>query len=633
MQIFPSFPATSRASGNSVPGGDIPLFNLGNNNFEDVFGTFMPAPQEENRHHALLPEPLPPRENPIQEQRQHPAPPSSVHSDPPPTPLHLDKPANREDFARLRDKLEKLGVDQETLDQIEDLYDQPGTVTWRQVLEVLREPLKELAKIKISPEQERNLLSLFDKIGFSPEDGLNLAQDILDKNFDSVWSRIQHTLSSLTGSEKISITPAEILSLLQVLGLKVGAGTLESGGSAGNDPVKVPENAMSRLAKLLGTDTEGLSKLDGKTLDTMRRLAEALSKGELKMDPELRAALQNMIKDSHQNISSLEKIIALATEKELSPEELKKILAQIKDAVTSRDQATSNSKEQILAEVQKAMAAGEGREQRLNAADNGANAPRVSMTEATNALKMASQGGDGKDSGMMNQNAGQGSARDNPTAQNKSAQGWESFWNKINVQNTGEAAGTITKDAGPDLRTILGQTNSANNAETAAKRIISNAPAPHRSVLNQVNSGLLQNLGQGRQQLTLQLNPADLGSLTVNLKVVGKEIQAVLRAESSEARQIIAENMPLLRQSLESQGLRVTRLEVSTQLQDQSQNQFTQHWHGSEGQKFQEQGANTQWAALGRGLLKNSASGINVSSEEASILLDSSREGGINLVA
>ncbi|SDB51868.1 Flagellar hook-length control protein FliK [Desulfonatronum thiosulfatophilum] len=619
MQIFPSFSGTSKASGNSVPGGDMPLFNLGSNNFEDVFGAFMRAPHEDNRHHALLPETLPPRENPVSEQRQHPAPPSSVHSDPPRTPLHLDKPVNREDFARLRDKLEQLGVDRETLDQIEDLYDQPGTVTWRMVLEVLREPLEDLAKIKISPEQERNLLSLFDKLGFSPEDGLKLTQDILDKKFDSVWNTIQHTLSSLTGNEKISITPAEILSLLQVLGLKGGAGSKDNG------------NAMSDLAKLLGTDVESLSKLDGKTLDIMRRLAEALGKGELKMDPELRAALQNMIKDSHRNNSSLEKIVALATEKELTPEELKKILAQLKDAVTTKDQTTNNSREQILAEVHKSMVLGESREQRMQAADNGVNAPRVSMTEATNALKMASQAGDGKDSGMMNQNADHGAARDNPTAQNKSAQGWESFWNKINVQNTGEAAGITTKDAGPDPRSILGQTNSANNAEAAAKRIISNAPAPHRSVLNQVYSGLLQNMGQGRQQLTLQLNPADLGSLTVNLKVVGKEIQAVLRAENNEARQIIAENMPLLRQTLESQGLRVTRLEVQTQLQDQ--NQFTQHWHGSEGQKFQEQGAKTQWAALGRGLLKSNGSGINVSSEEASILLDSSREGGINLVA
>ena len=140
-------------------------------------------------------------------------------------------------------------------------------------------------------------------------------------------------------------------------------------------------------------------------------------------------------------------------------------------------------------------------------------------------------------------------------------------------------------------------------------------------------------MGQGRQQLTLQLNPPELGSLTLNLKVFGKEVHAVLRAENQEARQIIAENLPLLRQSLEAQGLKVSRLDVQTQLQEQ--NQFTQLWQGMDGRKFQEQGAKTQWGALGRGQARTGASGQGGPSEPDHSIpgYHAGREGGINLIA
>ncbi|WP_028571513.1 flagellar hook-length control protein FliK [Desulfonatronum lacustre] len=646
MQIFPSFSAQSGSSANTGFALDAPLFNLGNKNFEDVFGAFLRDTRDDAPFH---PSPETTRSEHVRsdDRRNHPEPPKSVHQDLPRS-RELDVPVNREDFAELRPKLEELGVDEETLDRLEDLFDSNETVTWRQVLDVLREPLKELANIKLTPEQEKDLISLLEKIGFSPDDALALAGDILDNKLDAVFKRIEELLSNLTGEEKFSFTSAEILALLQALGLMGGdkaSGTTDpalgkffglSGESFGNvDPKSV--QAMQAIAEAMrkaGIEmTAELRSVVHKALrenaDLLQRVSDAAAKGELKLNSETLAAFQNALKQNAGGSSpNLDQILQQATEKELSPEELKKILGMIKEAAAGSDQ----DRNRLLAEIQRIMAASENRDLRMQAADNGPNAHRMSMTEAVNALKTVSSGGDGKNSGMMDRN-GQGTPWQNPNAQNaanQSAQGWESFWNKVSVQGSGEASGGLLKDAGTDPRSILGQTTAATNTEAAARKVLANAPAPHRAVLNQVHSGLLQNMGQGRQQLTLQLHPADLGSLTVNLRVVGKEVQAVLRAENQEARQIIAENMPLLRQSLESQGLRVTRLEVSTQLQDQ--NQFTQLWQGSDGQKFQEQGANTQWAALGRGLQKNDAGGQDAS-EQASILLNSPREGGINLIA
>ena len=651
MQIFPSYTSQSGSSANTGFALDAPLFNLGNKNFQDVFGAFLRDTRDDAAFHPPSSDTTRPGHVRSDDRQNHPAPPTSVHEDLSRSSQDLNKPVNREDFAELRPKLEELGVDQDTLDRLEELFNSNETVTWRQVLDVLRDSLNELANIKLTPEQEKNLISLLEKIGFSPDDALALAGDILDNKLDAVFKRIEELLSNLTGEEKFSFTSAEILALLQALGLMGGdkaSGTTDpalgkffglSGESFGNvDPKSVQAmQAIAEAMKKAGIEmTAELRSVVHKALrenaDLLQRVSDAAAKGELKLNPETLAAFQSALKQSGGGSSpNIDQILQQATEKELTPEELKIILGMIKEASAGSDQDRSR----LLADIQRIMTASENRDLRMQTADNGPNAHRMSMSEAVNALKSVASEGDGKNSGMMDRNANQGTPWQNPNAQNatsQSAQGWESFWNKINVQGSDEVSGGLLKEVGPDSRSILGQTNAANNTEAAARRVLANAPAPHRAVLNQVHSGLLQNLGQGRQQLTLHLHPADLGSLTVNLKVVGKEVQAVLRAENQEARQIIAENMPLLRQSLESQGLRVTRLEVSTQLQDQGQNQFTQLWQGSDGQKFQEQGANTQWAALGRGLQKNGAGGQDVS-EQASILLNSPREGGINLIA
>ncbi|PTN38687.1 flagellar hook-length control protein FliK [Desulfonatronum sp. SC1] len=644
MQIFPSFSAQTSSSTDSGFTRDEPLFNLGNGNFNDVFGAFLRDKRDDVFFHPPLPNSTPPEYFRNDDWRDDPEPPKSVHQDPALSSRQMDQPMNREDFAALRRKLEKMGVDEESLDRLEDLFDSNEAVTWRQVLEVLREPLK------LTPEQEKNLVSLLEKIGFTPDDALSLAQDIQDNKLDAVFKRVAELLSSLTGEERFSFTPSEIQALLQALGLLGGnkaSGTADfslgkffglSEDSFKNvDPKSVDAmRAIAEAMKKVGMEmTPELRSMVQKALrenaDVLQRVSDAAAKGELKLNPETLAAFQNALKQNGGGSSpNLDQIIQQATDKELTPEELKKILSMIKEAAAGTDQ----DKTRLLTEIQRLMAVSENRDLRMQAADNGPNAHRMSMTEAANVLKTMGSERDGKNPGMMDRNANQGGQWQNPNAQNatnQSAQSWESFWNKVSVQGSGEASGSLLKDAGPDSRSIMCQTTAATNTEAAARRVLANAPAPHRAVLNQVHSGLLQNMGQGRQQLTLQLHPADLGSLTVNLRVVGKEVQAVLRAENQEARQIIAENMPLLRQSLESQGLRVTRLEVSTQLQDQ--NQFTQLWQGSDGQKFQEQGANTQRAALGRGLLKNNGAGGQDASEQASVLQNPSREGGINLIA
>ncbi|MFW5792410.1 MAG: flagellar hook-length control protein FliK, partial [Desulfohalobiaceae bacterium] len=165
---------------------------------------------------------------------------------------------------------------------------------------------------------------------------------------------------------------------------------------------------------------------------------------------------------------------------------------------------------------------------------------------------------------------GQGRARD----------GADDLWSKVVQTRSDQSPGAQIKTApvhqvSPEAAATQGQTLSP-----AAARADLQAAAVNRGVYRMVESGIFQNLGQGRRQLTLRLSPPELGSLSVMLQVRNKDVQAVIRTSSDEAGRIVGEQLAQLRQSLENQGLKVSRLEVQTQLKD---GPSSQGWMGADG--------------------------------------------------
>jgi flagellar hook-length control protein FliK len=130
------------------------------------------------------------------------------------------------------------------------------------------------------------------------------------------------------------------------------------------------------------------------------------------------------------------------------------------------------------------------------------------------------------------------------------------------------------------------QTATSGLQTPAQSRLEASVNARTSEVYRQVENGAFKNLGQGLKQLVIRLDPADLGQVSVILQVRGKEVQAVLRASSQETSQVLNEQLGQLRTQLESQGLKVNRLEVQTQLSD---SQTQSEWQGAEQHnRFQE---------------------------------------------
>ena len=100
-------------------------------------------------------------------------------------------------------------------------------------------------------------------------------------------------------------------------------------------------------------------------------------------------------------------------------------------------------------------------------------------------------------------------------------------------------------------------------------------------VMRQVQDAILTNLSQGRKQISLQLEPAHLGKLSIVLTAnKNGEVQATIRADNHDSAKLIAENLDSIRHHMEAQGIKVSKLEVQTQL---SQYQGNNSWYGEAG--------------------------------------------------
>ncbi|MEJ5242881.1 MAG: flagellar hook-length control protein FliK [Desulfomicrobiaceae bacterium] len=140
-----------------------------------------------------------------------------------------------------------------------------------------------------------------------------------------------------------------------------------------------------------------------------------------------------------------------------------------------------------------------------------------------------------------------------------------------------------------------GQSTGAEGAGAAAFSpagpVASRAEALAPSIVEQTAQAMVRQLSPGIKQLTIQIEPQDLGPIHVALQVRGGEVHAVLRPAHPETSQILNAHLPGLRQELERQGFQVARLDVQAGLADLGSHNA---WDGaSQHQRPQGDGAGT----------------------------------------
>ena len=160
-------------------------------------------------------------------------------------------------------------------------------------------------------------------------------------------------------------------------------------------------------------------------------------------------------------------------------------------------------------------------------------------------------------------------------SESESDRTWREFFGKLKDDGSQSSRQLQTKaeNAEQAIKTGLTEMAAKTKAETAAAKV--DAP----KVLRQVENAFIKTLAGGVKQLTVQLSPEDLGKLSVSLQLQGKEVSGLIRAESPEAARIIHENLDVIKNALENQGLKVDKLDVQTGL---AGNSGDQNWFGQD---------------------------------------------------
>ncbi|GFK93057.1 hypothetical protein NNJEOMEG_00886 [Fundidesulfovibrio magnetotacticus] len=428
-----------------------------------------------------------------------------------------DVKMTQEDLAGMSEKLEAAGVPKEKLEGLKKQADSPEGITWGQFMHGVREAVVQntVGTQKLEAADKAALESLFDKLGFSREEGKSLLSALESGKASQVFQRISGKLAKMENGQTVSLGKDEMQALGKAL--------------------KLNDAALSKLSGLFGGQ-DGL-ELNPAAADKFLRAALDESNAQM-------AALKQGLK---QVKDVLEPVVQKAKERNGLARQAQEDVA---DARMRPSQYLADPHEAAAAkDPQRKGVQGQEPQQGQDARKQGAD----------NHGKGNQQPGNPQSGGQ------QAGAKD---VQGLAVAGLAS---KLRVE--GDAGQTM--DARFGLAQGLAQTQQGARGEAAAA-----GRTQASQVMSQVESGILRNLGQGVRQLSLELTPDSLGRLNVMLTVKGKEVQAVIKAESPQAEKVLAENLQQIKQNLENQGLTVSKLEVRMGLSQDSN--LGQQWAGAD---------------------------------------------------
>jgi len=161
------------------------------------------------------------------------------------------------------------------------------------------------------------------------------------------------------------------------------------------------------------------------------------------------------------------------------------------------------------------------------------------------------------------------------TAEDESDKTWKDFFGKLRD----DTSSATTRQTQAKAETAEQALNTALTDTTAKTKSQAWEKVTAPKVMRQVENAVIKTLSNGAKQLTLQLTPENLGKLSVALQVNGKEVSAVIRAESQESAKLIHENIDVIKTALQEQGLKVDKLDVQAGL---TGNYSDSNWFGQE---------------------------------------------------
>ncbi|WP_290919807.1 flagellar hook-length control protein FliK [Halodesulfovibrio sp.] len=434
-----------------------------------------------------------------------------------------------------------------------------------------RDDLASLKNLPINADDFSDVEETLEKAGVQ-QDAIKRLKDQVEKQsltWDGLFGMLEQTAKFDFTPEAITLTPGtqnSISSFLQQVGADptqthdiladLQAGKTDKAWSAISDILKgangstelsITQEELAALGKGLQLDSNTIAKLKG-------MLNEANSKIDSTDLKQLAALLDSSI-DS-QNASG-EKLLN-ELKKQLNPLIAKAL--EGKDKVSAGVHATKEENATQILRTDQATEKSLGFMASANSKESGGHVqPVTTSSEPTSGQATITAAAVATAAGAESAGSDANSLFNN---QNGSGNTWMNFFNNAVMADTG----------------ALGQST------TNVTDFLSQNPAlskTNASILEQIQSGVFRSLRNGVSQLSLKIDAADLGPVTLLVSTKSGEVAASIRTDNPEAAKAVQENIHLLRASLESQGLKVEKLDVQTgahnNLNGQNWNDAEQH--------------------------------------------------------
>lgn len=529
-----------------------------------------------------------------------------------------DLKVTTKDFKAIKKVLKEFGISDEDIDALEEKVSSEGGLTWGRLVSAVSSKAAELSKTASSREltvdEESAILSMFQKMGFTPQGAESLLSEFKSGHTDLAWAEVQEKLDAMAEDKTLELSDNELDALVAVMGLGTGDAERLKSLLGGAERVQVTK---AKLESVLAAARQSAGDDANERLQNVVELRDAIkavfteakekadSEERSKRGPDDAARRSRILAEHARREEKAEKgapkpgeNVALAEEAEEGGTEAAKVLrnepakttaaAARAAAAQAGDGEASDASDAADAKGEAATKAAQAKADAKNVAgDAKADADKGVATGSQRRVEANRQAGtDAQETGDSKSDAKDAKADANSKA-------WDSFWSKVRREDTdvsGKTRSEVGTDASaakaantarPETTVPFPTTDAASTAEAAADKIMQRVTEgnPER-VLRQVEQGVLKNVGQGTKQLTLRLTPPDLGRVHLQIQAKEGEVRVLLRAENSDAGRMISENLAHVRQSLESQGLKVDKLEVQTQLAD---NQFKDGaWQGAQ---------------------------------------------------
>ncbi|MHC1788017.1 flagellar hook-length control protein FliK [Solidesulfovibrio sp.] len=514
-------------------------------------------------------------------------------------------PVTREDIAALRDDLKEQGFSDDELDTLEDRAGDGQGMTWGELMDEVERKVATTDKGSrkdIANDDQVQLLGLFGKLGFTPEESQQMIDALSRGETQSVWASINAKLDGAASDDTFRLSSSELTALGRAMNLSDDAQSRlvalfdQSGAEAGLSG----EGIITAMGLVKNELTAQIGK-ENQALADFRQAASAVladawqresgkRNSDLFQDDVARKAGQ-IVAMSHEqdgaDAAGTSSIDALSDVPQTGQGLAETEAGLASDAGQGSQTAQAGGSSQAGSfgqaagrEAMSAALAGKAgavaAEQAALAGENGQTTaqpqaqPEVAPQAAAKASSGVAANAEVRD---MNFFGGQQGAGGNAFGQN-GQNGQDSqdgsmaeFMSKIRFAGrTGAAQSGQTAETTPAMAAM-----DAAKMTSANQQAKSFDPALAARAARQVESGILRGVAQEARQLTINLTPDELGPLQVTLTVKDKEVRAIILADNTDTAAMLQEQAAKIKQTLEDQGFKVTKLDVQTGLAQDNQ--------------------------------------------------------------